>query len=132
MKKFLFVCLGNIGRSQMAEAFYNHFTNSSNSWSAGIQKDTPAKYCNPAPKVVESMLELGIDISQAKVKTINQKIIDESEKIIVMCKKKQCPNFLLKSENIIFWDIDDPFEMTLDKTKEVRDVIKNKIFSLIR
>src|SRR3989338_4844952 len=121
MKKILFVCLGNVGRSQMAEAFYNHFTNSNNSWSAGIQKDTPAKYGNHTPKVVASMLELGIDISKAKVKIINQKIINESEKIIVMCKKEQCPNFLLKSENIIFWNIDDPFEFTLDKTKDVRD-----------
>ena len=124
--------MGNVGRSQMAEAFYNHFTKSGNSWSAGIQKDTPAKYENPTPKVVDSMLELGIDISQAKVKTINQKIINGSEKIIVLCKKELCPNFLLKSENIIFWEIDDPFEMTLDKTRNVRDSIRDKIFSLIR
>ena len=78
MKNFLFICYGNVGRSQMAEAFYNHLTNSSNSWSAGIQKDTPARYKNPAPMIVEAMYELGIDISEAKVKTINQKIIDES------------------------------------------------------
>ena len=116
----------------MAEAFYNHFTNSNNSWSAGIQEDTPAKYKNPAPIIVKAMFELGIDISQAKVKTINQKIIDRSEKIIIMCKKEQCPNYLLKSKKIIFWDIDDPFEMTLEKTRDVRDVIKEKILSLIK
>ncbi len=130
MKKILFVCMGNVGMSQMAEAFYNHFTNSNDSWSAGIQKDTPAKYGNPAQKVVDTMIELGIDISQAKVKTINQKIIDKSEKIIVMCKKELCPNLLLKSKKITFWDINDPYKMTLDKT-DVRDVIKEKICSLI-
>ena len=64
----------------MAEAFYNHFTNSSNSWSAGIQNDTQIKYGNPARKVVDSMLELGIDISHAKVKTINQKILPKMPK----------------------------------------------------
>lgn len=95
MKKFLFVCYGNVGRSQMAEAFYNHFTNSSSSWSAGIQEGTPAKYKNPAPIIVEAMLELGIDISQATVKTINQKIIDESERIIVMCEKNNVQTFYL-------------------------------------
>jgi len=116
----------------MAEAFYNHFTNSTDSWSAGIQKDTPAKYSNPAPKIVNIMHELDIDISQAKVKTISQKIIDESENIIIMCKKEQCPNFLLKSKDIIFWDIDDPFEMLLNDTRIVRDIIKGKVFSLIK
>jgi len=131
MKKILLVCYGNVGRSQMAEAFYNHLTNSSNSWSAGIQEDTPARYGTPASMVVESMLELGIDISRARVKTISPKIIDESEKIVVMCDKNLCPDFLLRSENIIFWDIDDPFEMTIDKTRDVRDVIKGKISSLI-
>ncbi len=131
MRDILFVCHGNVGRSQMAEAFYNHFTNSSNSWSAGIQEDTPAKYGNPVPNVVDVMLELSIDISHAQVKTISQKIIDESKKIIVMCEKEQCPNFLQKSENITYWNIDDPFKMTLDKTRDVRDVIKNKIFTLI-
>ncbi len=132
MKKFLFVCYGNVGRSQMAEAFYNNFTNSSNSWSAGIQEDTPVKYKNPAPIIVETMLELGIDISQATVKTINQKIIDGSERIIVMCEEKQCPDYLLKSKKIIFWNVADPFEATLDETRKVRDAIKDKIFSLIR
>lgn len=131
MKKILFVCFGNVGRSQMAEAFYNHLTNSNDSWSAGIQKDTPMKYGNPAPKVVDSMLELGIDISQAKVKTINQKIIDKSEKIIIMCKKEQCQNSLLEFKNIVFWNIEDPFEMTLDKTKNIRDKIKNKVSLLL-
>ena len=132
MKRFLFVCYGNVGRSQMAEAFYNHFTNSSYSWSAGIQEDTPARYNNPAPMVVEAMLELGIDISQAKVKTINQQIIDESERIVVMCGKKQCPDFLLESKKIIFWNITDPFEATFEEIRKVRDTIKDKIFSLIR
>gem|GEM_PF-6183109 len=78
------------------------------------------------------MHELDIDISQAKVKTISQKIIDESENIIIMCKKEQCPNFLLKSKDIIFWDIDDPFEMLLNDTRIVRDIIKGKVFSLIK
>ena len=132
VKKILFVCYGNVGRSQMAEAFYNHFTNSNDSWSAGIQEDTPAKYKNPAPLIVEAMLELGIDISQATVKTINQKIIDESEKIIVMCQKKQCPDFLLKSKKITFWNIADPFEASLDKTRKVRNIIQDKIFLLIK
>jgi len=35
--KILFVCLSNIGRSQMAMSFYNLFTKSSDADSAGIE-----------------------------------------------------------------------------------------------
>lgn len=131
MKKILFVCLGNVGRSQMAEAFYNHFTNSTDAWSAGIQKDTPLKYPHPTPKIIDAMGEYNIDVSQAKVKTVTQDIVDNSEKIIILCKKEECPNFLLTSENTIFWNIEDPFETSLDNTRKIRDQIKAKILTLI-
>ncbi len=131
MKKVLFVCLGNVGRSQMAEAFYNHFTNSTDAWSAGIQKDTPLKYPNPTSKIIDAMGEYNIDVSQAKVKTVTQDIVDNSEKIIILCKKEECPNFLLTSQNIIFWDIEDPFEVSFDNTRKIRDQIKEKVLTLI-
>lgn len=35
MAKILFICSGNVGRSQAAEGFYNHFTHSNDASSAG-------------------------------------------------------------------------------------------------
>lgn len=127
MKDILFVCLGNVGRSQMAEAYYNNLTNSADSWSAGIQEDTPAKYGNPTKNIVDAMLELGIDVSRAIVKTVTQEMVDNSKKIYIMCKENQCPDFLLKSDKILFWKIEDPFEMSLNGTKQTRDLIVEKI-----
>ena len=42
--KVLFVCRGNVGRSQMAEAYYNFFTKSNMATSAGTDPTTPARY----------------------------------------------------------------------------------------
>jgi arsenate reductase (thioredoxin) len=133
MKKILFVCLGNVGRSQMAEAFYNTFTNSQDSWSAGIQANTPAKYGTPTKNIVDAMNDFNIDVSSAKVKTINQDIIDQSESIIILCPKNECPNILLNSNKNIFWEgIADPHEASDKDTSKIRDLIKQKISSFIK
>jgi len=64
MKTILFVCVGNSGRSQIAEAFFNHYAQGkAKAISAGTE---------PAPSVsrtvVEAMREVGIDISKNKPK----------------------------------------------------------------
>ncbi len=131
MKEFLFVCQGNVGRSQMAEALCNDIMKSDISWSAGVAHHTPEKYGHPVEKIVEVMDEVGLDVSEAVVKTITQEMIDASRKIVVMCGKNECPDFLLGSRKNVFWpDIEDPEEMSLEETRLVRDKIKQKILSL--
>jgi len=128
MKKILFICLGNVGRSQMAEALYNSLSKSQDAWSAGLQPHTPTKYGKPVKKIVDAMKELGIDISTAQVKTINEDIVNKSEKIIIITRKNECPDFLLNSGKNIFWDnINDPEEMSYEDTVRVRNDIEEKI-----
>ena len=62
MKRVLFVCVHNSGRSQMAEAFARHYSGgAAQAESAGM---APADSVNPA--VVDAMRERGIDISRRK------------------------------------------------------------------
>lgn len=63
MKKILFICSGNVGRSQIAEAFYNDFTESHNALSAGIDKNTPAKYPKIPDGICKIMTEENLDLS---------------------------------------------------------------------
>ncbi len=59
MKTVLFVCVENSGRSQMAEAFYNHYARgTSRALSAGTR---PGQAVNPI--VAGVMQEAGLDIS---------------------------------------------------------------------
>ena len=62
MKKILFVCVENAGRSQMAEAFAKKYGEGKIVASSAGNK--PADKVNP--KVVEVMKEKGIDISMNK------------------------------------------------------------------
>ena len=115
----------------MAEVFYNHFTNSNNASSAGTLDYTPKEYGHPVKEIIDVMLEEGIDVSKNKVKTITKKMVENADKIIVMCKKEECPDFLLDSKKVTFWDVEDPFAMDLEGIRKNRDIIKEKVLSII-
>jgi arsenate reductase (thioredoxin) len=131
MKKILFICSGNVGRSQMAEAYYNHFTKSNKAISAGTDPTTPARYSQPSFEVIIVMKEDGIDISGNKVKTVNAEMVKNSEKIYILCKPELCPAFLLASNKITFWDVKDPYKIDVNGTRIIRDEIKRYILSII-
>ena len=131
MKKILFVCLGNVARSQMAEAFYNHFTKSQSGISAGVLDYTPKKYGHPIREVIEVMREEGLDVAQQQVKEITPEMAAEADDIFVMCQREECPDFLLSFPRVTFWDIADPFGTHMDSFRSVRDEIKKKILSIL-
>jgi protein-tyrosine-phosphatase len=58
-------------------------------------------------------------------------MIDSADKIFIMCKKEECPQFLLDSNKINFWDIDDPNNTNIDNHKRIRDEIKEKVRELV-
>ena len=131
MTKILFVCSGNVGRSQIAEAFYNYFTNSKNAFSAGIDPNTPIKYPKMPDEICQIMSEENIDVGNQKVKLIDKHFVNEAEKIFVMCKKEYCPDFLINSDKVTYWKIEDPYKMSIDNMKKIRDQIKVKVKSII-
>lgn len=76
-KIILFVCVENAGRSQMAEGFFNqrYAPRGYRAVSAGTR---PASQINPT--AVQTMKEVGIDISSQKSKVITEVMIKSSEK----------------------------------------------------
>lgn len=129
--KILFVCQGNVARSQMAEGYYNHFTKTNDAKSAGVSESAPKKYPRLIDEVIEVMKEEGIDLSDKKVKTVTKEMVDESDKVFVLCDKVYCPEFLLNSDRVTFWQVPDPFETGIDNFRKIRDLIKSKVSGLI-
>lgn len=127
MKKVLFVCVENAGRSQMAEAFANNYGKGKLiASSAGVML---ADRVNPA--VVEAMKEKGIDISMNKPKLLTVKMTEEADRIITMgCSvEKICPAPLLK--NVIDWNLDDPKGKPIEQVRKIRDEIEKRILKFI-
>jgi arsenate reductase len=127
MKKILFVCVENAGRSQMAEAFANHYGRGRvAASSAGV---ILAARINPV--AVEVMKEKGIDISRNQPKLLTPKMAEEADKIITMgCSvEKICPAPLLK--NVIDWGLEDPKDKPIEKVRQIRDEIERRVLELV-
>ena len=123
MKKILFVCVENAGRSQMAEAFFRKYI------PAGF--DAISAGTNPAPKVnsvvVDAMKEIGIDITDNATQHISQQMIDGAEISVNMgcIDKESCPALFLK--NVVDWQIQDPKGKSINEVREIRDKIEHKV-----
>lgn len=127
MRKLLFVCVENAGRSQMAEAFTKKYGRGRvEAESAGTM---PAKEVNAI--VVQVMQEKGIDLSVNKPKLITNEMVQEADMIIVMGCSAQgfCPASLLNK--VIDWGIEDPKNKPIERVREIRDEIEGKVKKLI-
>lgn len=124
-KKVLFACVENACRSQMAEAFFNRMSKKAVAISAGTR---PAPHVNPLAVIV--MNEVGIDISKAKPKMLTLEMIESADRVITMgCAVGDvCPGTIVKTED---WGIEDPAGKSIEKFREVRDIILRKVERLV-
>ena len=127
MKKILFVCVENAGRSQMAEAFANKYGKDKFIVSSAGNK--PADQVNPV--VVEALKEKGIDISMNKPKLLTFQVVNEADLIVTMGCNDQgiCPGPFFKPT--VDWKLEDPKGKPIEKVREIRDDIERRVQKLI-
>ncbi len=131
MKKILFVCAENAGRSQMAEAFFNRYAQEKGlNWIAESYGTIPAKEVNP--RIIEAMREKGIDLISAKPRRFVPEKIREYERVVSFgCLVKTAFNPDVQ-KRIEEWHIDDPSDKSLEEIKKIRDDVENKVVNLIK
>ena len=125
--RFLFVCVENAGRSQMAEAFARR---------AGLDASSagtvPASSVNRA--VVEAMAEKGLDLSHNKPKTLSLEMIDRADVVVTMgCSvEKVCPRPMLNRmrKKVVDWGLEDPKGKSLPEVRRIRDEIEGRVEEL--
>ena len=127
-EKVLFLCTHNSARSQIAEGILNtFFADKYQAYSAGLQPS------HISPYAIESLKELGIDISDQRSKSINEFKDFKFDYVVTVCDnaKETCPFF--SGKKIIHKGFDNPnaIDGSIDEImigyRKIRDEIKDWI-----
>jgi arsenate reductase (thioredoxin) len=128
MKKVLFICVENAGRSQVAEAFGRAYGLDTSS--AGT---IPAEKVNPT--VLQVMRERGMALP-GKPKTLTEEMIREADLVVTMgCSVEEvCPKPLVEQmeKKLADWHIDDPKGKPIEDVRKIASQIETKVLELLK
>ena len=134
LMKVLFICKGNVGRSQMAEGIFNKLANGkATAFSAGAD---PGSYegnrlKDVGPLVVRCMSELGIDVSEKVSKQITKEMVNDADMVISMVSMDMLPEYLNGSKKLVLWKIEDPKNMDYEGHVQIRNQIFDNVSKLV-
>ncbi len=120
-EKILFVCVGNAGRSQMAQAFAER---------AGLEARSAGSHAESHlhPEVVEVMGELGIDIGDRVPHQLADEDVEWADLVVTMGCGDACP--VLPGKEYLDWKILDPMGLRIEMVREIRDEIAGLVDGL--
>jgi arsenate reductase len=128
LKRVLFVCLENAGRSQMAEAFGRAY--GLEATSAGT---VPGEKINPV--VVQVMKERGIALP-GKPKMLDENMIREADLIVTTgCSVQEvCPKPLVEQmeKKLVDWHIEDPKGKPIEEVRKIASQIETEVLELLK
>ncbi len=126
MRSYIFACVHNAGRSQMAAAFFNQLADprKARAVSAGTE---PGPRVHPV--VLEIMQEIGLDLSHAQPQLLTEELATGATLLVTMGCGEKCPYVPgLRRDD---WPLPDPKNLPAEQAREVRDQIKRRVEELI-
>ena len=126
MKKVIFACVHNAGRSQMAAAFFNALADptSAQAISGGTE---PGAHVHP--EVVAVMREVGIDLSSAAPRALTPELTMGASLLVTMGCTDQCP--AVPGSRRDDWPLADPKGQPLDTVRRIRDEVHERVKRLV-
>ena len=127
MRKVIFACVHNAGRSQMAASFFNKYAapDKAHAVSAGTKPGDRVH-----PEVVKAMNEIGIDLTSARPQKLTRELAEDADLLITMGCGDECP-FVpgLKRDD---WPLPDPKGQRIEQVKAIRDRIEKLVIAFIQ
>jgi arsenate reductase len=119
--KILFVCIGNAGRSQMAQAFAER---------AGIDARSAGSHAEAHlhPEVIQAMSEIGFDLHGRVPHQLAQQDVEWADLVVTMGCGDACP--VLPGKRYLDWNLQDPAGMPIEVVRQIRDRIAGLVAEL--
>ena len=126
MKTYLFACVHNAGRSQMAAAWFAHLADPSKARaiSAGTQPGTRVH-----PEVAAAMREVGIELEGQKPQRLTDTLAAGATMLITMGCGDECP--VVPGARRDDWPLADPKGKPLEEVRRIRDDVRARVEALI-
>lgn len=122
---FLFLCVHNAGRSQMAAGWMRHLAGDRVEVLSG--GSAPAEQINPA--AVEAMREVGVDISNEFPRPWTDETVGAADVVVTMGCGDACP--VIPGRRYLDWELDDPADKPVEQVRPVRDDIERRVRGLL-
>ena len=121
MRRVLFVCVQNAGRSQIAQALYEQ--RGGEARSAGSK---PADEVHPV--VVDALEEIGLDVSGLVPKALSREDVEWADLVVTMGCGDACP--VVPGTDYVEWKLADPAGLCLEDVRELRATIERRVAEL--
>ncbi len=126
MKKIVFACVHNAGRSQIAAGWARRL--------AGGRLEVVSAGTQPGPhlnvQVVAAMREAGIDLSGVQPQLLTPELARGADCIVTMGCGESCP--VIPGVKRLDWPITDTRGQPLEVVRKIRDEIQERVLDLLR
>ena len=124
MSKVLFVCVGNQGRSVMAERLFRRAAAGRHAArSAGSNPGTAVH-----PQVLEALGEIGIDANGHVPRKLDDEAVEWADVVVATCDDA-CP--VIPGKRYVSWQLPDPKDQPLQRVRKIRDEIAGLVDELV-
>jgi protein-tyrosine-phosphatase len=124
VSKVLFVCVGNQGRSVIAERLFRRVVSGRHEARSAGSNPGPAVHA----QVLEALAEIGVDASDHVPRRLDDGAVEWADVIVATCDDA-CP--VIPGKRYVSWQLSDPKREPLGRVRGIRDEIERLVYELV-
>jgi len=128
----LFVCEGNVNRSQMAGTIFKSIVPDADVMTAGVYPARAGERLSDVwPKAISVLKDIGFDMSSNAISKLTPAMVEAADHVVLMgaIPGGPIPDYLENSPKLETWDVPDPGYGQIS-VEGARDIILEKVKQL--